>query len=260
MTHGDGSTTALTVRTGTVVVACGAIESSALLLRSGDRRAGRRQASAGASRGGGHGDQSGADRGLGSARSSPLCQTSSANAMYSRILSGTAGLAPTAFAATEIAAGAQHSRTLHVSAQLRVTVSPPPVCRAGICTIRNRGYGQMSTSVGLLSRPQSAPTATQPPCGTSFAMGHRIVRTVHTGQGNLVLHEAGLRCPEPRIGPRVDAVWAADGTDSTGLFAGARGHGSDIAYPMQDTAAPHGTITLARKASKRRRPGRSRSR
>jgi choline dehydrogenase-like flavoprotein len=35
VTHADGSTTALTVRAGTVVVACGAIESPALLLRSG---------------------------------------------------------------------------------------------------------------------------------------------------------------------------------------------------------------------------------
>ena len=35
VTHDDGSTTALTVRAGTVVVACGAIESPALLLRSG---------------------------------------------------------------------------------------------------------------------------------------------------------------------------------------------------------------------------------
>jgi choline dehydrogenase-like flavoprotein len=35
VTHGDGSTTSLTIRARTVVVACGAIESPALLLRSG---------------------------------------------------------------------------------------------------------------------------------------------------------------------------------------------------------------------------------
>ncbi len=35
MTHADGSTTALTVEAPTVVVACGSIESPALLLRSG---------------------------------------------------------------------------------------------------------------------------------------------------------------------------------------------------------------------------------
>ncbi len=35
VTQGDGSTTALTIRAGTVVVACGSIESPALLLRSG---------------------------------------------------------------------------------------------------------------------------------------------------------------------------------------------------------------------------------
>ena len=35
VTHGDGSTTAATIHAGTVVIACGAIESPALLLRSG---------------------------------------------------------------------------------------------------------------------------------------------------------------------------------------------------------------------------------
>ena len=44
--------------------------------------------------------------------------------------------------------------------------------------------------------------------------------------------------------PQVKAVWAADGADSTGIFARATGHGSDTAYPQQDTAAPHGTLTL----------------
>ncbi len=59
-----------------------------------------------------------------------------------------------------------------------------------------------------------------------------------------MLHEAGLQCPVPGVGPRVDAVWAVDGADSTGTFAGARGRGTDIAYPIGDTAAPRGTITL----------------
>ena len=43
------------------------------------------------------------------------------------------------------------------------------------------------------------------------------------------------------------AIWVyADGADSTGTFAGATGHGTDIAYPAGDTAAPTGTITLAK--------------
>lgn len=32
---------------------------------------------------------------------------------------------------------------------------------------------------------------------------------------------AGLHCPQPGVGARVTAVWAVDGADSTGTFAGA---------------------------------------
>jgi hypothetical protein len=44
---------------------------------------------------------------------------------------------------------------------------------------------------------------------------------------------------------QVRAVWAGDGADSTGIFADATGQGSDTAYPAKNTAAPHGTLTLA---------------
>jgi hypothetical protein len=37
-----------------------------------------------------------------------------------------------------------------------------------------------------------------------------------------------------------------DSAGSTGAFAGAHGQGTDVAYPIQDTAAPRGTITLAK--------------
>ena len=40
-------------------------------------------------------------------------------------------------------------------------------------------------------------------------------------------------------------VITADGADSTGIFAGARGQGSDTAYPQKNTAAPQGTLTLS---------------
>ena len=65
-------------------------------------------------------------------------------------------------------------------------------------------------------------------------------------KGTLVLHEAGLQCPQPGVGPQVKAVWAADGADSTGIFTGTRGQGSDTAYPLRNTAAPQGTLTLSR--------------
>jgi len=41
--------------------------------------------------------------------------------------------------------------------------------------------------------------------------------------------------------------WAADGADSTGIFAAARGQASDTAYPALNTAAPQGTLTLPRR-------------
>jgi hypothetical protein len=84
----------------------------------------------------------------------------------------------------------------------------------------------------------------QPPCGTSSQWVNRIVRTIHTKKGVLVLHEAGLQCPHPGFGFRVDAIWSVDSADSTGVFAGAHGRGNDTAFPMQGTAATHGTITL----------------
>lgn len=154
-------------------------------------------------------------------------------------------LAASALGGTQLASGAPQARTLHVSARLNVATSPPPVCQAGICTIHNSGTGRM-TPVGQVTFT-TAITAdgNQAPCGISSQWVNRIIRTIHTNHGVLVLHEAGLQCPQHGVGPRVKAVWTADGTDSTGIFAGAQGSGYDTAYPTQDTAAPHGTITLA---------------
>lgn len=80
--------------------------------------------------------------------------------------------------------------------------------------------------------------------GTGSQWVNRIVRTITTSKGKLVLHEAGLLCSESGTA-QVRAVWAPDGADSTGIFAGAAGQGSDTAYPQHNTAAPHGTLTLA---------------
>jgi hypothetical protein len=70
----------------------------------------------------------------------------------------------------------------------------------------------------------------QPPCGATSQWVNRIVRTIATHRGKHVLLEASLQCPKPG-GPQVTAIWTADGAGSTGIFAGARGQGSDIAYP-----------------------------
>ncbi|MBV8948822.1 MAG: hypothetical protein JO286_07860 [Solirubrobacterales bacterium] len=173
--------------------------------------------------------------------------------MNARRLTSIAGvaLAVSALGATQLAAGATPARTVRVSAQLKVasTVNglggAPQSCLAGICKIKNRGTGRMTHFGKVTFTSVITADDNQPPCGTSSQWVNRIIRTIHTSRGILVLHEAGLQCPEPGVGPRVEAVWTVDGAESTGIFAGAQGGGYDIAYPVQDTAAPHGTITLA---------------
>jgi hypothetical protein len=168
--------------------------------------------------------------------------------LMNRRLTSIAGvaLAAAALGGTQLAAGATHARTLRVSAQLDVTISQPPVCQVGICAINNSGTGRLTPFGRVAFTTVIVADGTEPPCGTSSQWVNRIIRTMYTSQGVLVLHEAGLQCPEPGVGPRVSAVWTVDGADSTGIFAGAQGRGYDTAYPTQFTAAPQGTITLAR--------------
>ena len=136
------------------------------------------------------------------------------------------------------------SQTVHISAKLTVTHTAPPVCTAGVCVIHNHGTGTLTPYGAVTFTTVITADGNQPPCGATSQWVNRIIRTITTSKGKLVLHEAGLQCPQPGVGPQVKAVWAADGADSTGLFASATGQGSDTAYPQQDTAAPHGTLTL----------------
>jgi len=144
------------------------------------------------------------------------------------------------------AAAATSTHTVQISARLTVTHTAPPVCQAGVCVIRNHGTGTLAPYGPVTFTTMITADTRQPPCGTGSQWVNRIIRTITTSQGTLVLHEAGLLCPQPRLGGQVKAVWAADGTDSTGIFASARGQGSDTAYPQKNTAAPHGTLTLSR--------------
>lgn len=150
----------------------------------------------------------------------------------------TAALTPLAAASTT----ARHTVTIRVS--LTVTAHPPQTCSGGICTVRNSGNGSMSHFGHVTFNTVITADGNQPPCGAGSQWVDRIVRTIHTSEGNLVLDEAGLQCPKPGVGPRVAAVFAVDGADSTGTFAGASGNGTDVAYPAIGTAAPRGTITL----------------
>ncbi len=161
----------------------------------------------------------------------------------SRILLAAIPLAGIALAAVP-AAAATGTHAVHISARLTVTYTAPPVCKAGICIIDNHGTGTMTPYGTVIFTTVITADGNQPPCGATSQWVNRIIRTIATSKGKLVLHEAGLQCPQPGIGPQVKAVWAADGADSTGIFAGARGQGSDTAYPQKNTAAPQGTLTL----------------
>jgi hypothetical protein len=163
-------------------------------------------------------------------------------------LAGIALAAIPAAAATAPRAVASHavaSHTVQISAKLTVTHTAPPVCTNGVCLVHNHGKGTMSPYGAVTFTTVITADTNQPPCGTGSQWVNRIIRTITTSQGNLVLHEAGLLCPLSSAVGQVKAVWAADGTDSTGTFADVTGHGSDTAYPAQNTAAPHGTLTLA---------------
>lgn len=168
---------------------------------------------------------------------------------HSRTLLAAIPLAGLALAGIPAAAAAgshtARSRTVHISAKLTVTHTAPPACKAGVCIVKNNGKGTMTPYGAVTFTTVITADTNQPPCGTGSQWVNRIVRTITTSRGKLVLHEAGLLCPESGTA-QVRAVWAADSADSTGLFAGATGQGSDTAYPAKNTAAPHGTLTLAR--------------
>jgi hypothetical protein len=148
---------------------------------------------------------------------------------------------PAAAATGQQAAGSQ---TVHISAKLTVTHTAPPKCMAGVCIVNNHGTGTLAPYGTVTFTTVVTADTNQPPCGTGSQWVNRIVRTITTSKGKLVLHEAGLLCPKSGTA-QVRAVWAADGADSTGIFTGAAGQGSDTAYPQRNTAALHGTLTLA---------------
>jgi hypothetical protein len=160
-------------------------------------------------------------------------------------LAGLALAAVPAAAATVPASSAARPHTVHISGRLTVGYTAPPVCTAGVCVIANQGTGTLAPFGAVTFTTVITADGNQPPCGVTSQWVNRIIRTITTRRGTLVLHEAGLQCPQPGVGPQVKAVWAADGADSTGIFHGARGQGSDTAYPALNTAAPHGTLTLS---------------
>ena len=153
----------------------------------------------------------------------------------------TAALAGTPAITAAIAAPTA-ARSVHVSAHLIVVHSTTPTCHHTTCTWTNHGHGTM-TPFGAVTFTTDITADDTSPCGPN-SQWVQATRTIHTDNGAVVLHQAGLQCPQPG-GPIVDMVWALDSTDSTGRFAGATGRGYDTANPIKNTATPHGTITLA---------------
>jgi len=145
-------------------------------------------------------------------------------------------------AITAATAAPTKARTVYVSAHLTVVHSTTPACHGTTCTWSNHGHGTM-TPFGAVTFTTRITAEDTSPCGPG-SQWVQATRTIRTDKGDLVLHQAGLQCPQAG-GPIVDMVWAADSTDSTGTFAGATGRGYDVANPIKNTAIPHGTITLA---------------
>ena len=127
---------------------------------------------------------------------------------------------------------------MHISAKLTVTHTAPPVCKAGVCVIRNHGTGTLAPYGAVTFTTVITADGNQPPCGATSQWVNRIIRTITTSQGTLVLHEAGLQCPQPGVGPQVKAVWAADGADSTGIFDGATRPGLRHRLPRAEHRRP----------------------
>ena len=108
----------------------------------------------------------------------------------SRILLAAIPLAGIALAAAPAAAAAR-PHTVHVRARLTVTHTAPPACKAGICIIRNHGTGTLTPYGKVTFTTVITADGNQPPCGATSQWVNRIIRTITTRQGRLVLHEAG---------------------------------------------------------------------
>ena len=143
---------------------------------------------------------------------------------------------------TVLAGAAQGSK--RVSTHLTVLAQAKPACQGKICTIKNHGSGTMNGFGKITFTTVITDDTSKGPCPNGSYVP-QLSRTITTTKGSLVLSEAGLVCPEPKVGPRVDLVWVADGARSSGIFAGVHGTGIDHAYLSRNTAFQTGTITLA---------------
>jgi len=110
----------------------------------------------------------------------------------------------------------------------------PRICQAVLKGSGSvKGYGPATEIAGLTQ--DRAVT----PCG-SGSDSEVYTRRIETSAGTLALRASGVKCPTA-LGFRVTARYLVDGAASTGVFAGARGHGRDT---VSLEAGSFGQVTI----------------
>ena len=87
------------------------------------------------------------------------------------------------------------------------------------------------------------------PCGPG-SWTNAGIRRIVLADGVLVLHETGEVC-DTEIGPVARGTWTADGTSSTGVFAGASGNGRTAVYIPARLSTLTGSLRLGRGGASR---------
>ena len=81
------------------------------------------------------------------------------------------------------------------------------------------------------------------PCGAG-SWTNAAVRRITVAAGVLVIRELAYVCPTPS-GPTGTATWTVDGPSSAGVFAGARGEGTETIDLTTHTSTLSGKLKLA---------------
>ena len=82
------------------------------------------------------------------------------------------------------------------------------------------------------------------PCGAG-SRSNATIRRIVVADGTLVLHGAGITCPTATPGELlVTNTFVVDGVSSTGVFAGARGSGTDTVLLPGRTVSLSGKLHL----------------
>lgn len=131
-----------------------------------------------------------------------------------------------AVAAAADRSGNDGNRLLITFEETRVAIQDPPglgmrqVIVSGVGTFE--GFGAV-TELAAVSQD-----LTVAPCGPGSNTSTILRRIVVPEQGTLILKSLAHRCPAP-FGIHAVGRYEVDGASSTGIFAGARGRGSDEA-------------------------------